>query len=89
MNSCNALLIVFCIVIEAFVNSNDIIRYSYILYFVRKVVFHSFFIKILMRLNASFKLNFINHFVFRNRFFISFNKGNEYLFFIINVFIFL
>ena len=45
-------------------NSNDMIKYSYVLYFVRKVVFHSFFIKILMRLNTFFKFNFVNHFAF-------------------------
>ena len=65
------------------------IRYSYIPYFVRKVIFHSFLIKIFMRLNASFKFNFINHFAFLSRFFISFNKDNEYLSFIVSAFVFL
>ena len=65
------------------------IKYLYISHFVRKVVFYSFFIKILMKLNASFKFNFVNHFAFLKRFFISFNKNNEYLFFIVNVFVFL
>ena len=65
------------------------IKYSYISYFVRKAVFYSFFIKIRMRLNAFFKFNFVNHFVFLSRFLISFNKNNEYLFFIVSAFVFL
>ena len=70
-------------------NSNNIIRYSYISYFVRKIVFHSFFIKIFIKLNIFFKFNFVNYFAFLNRFLILFNKDNEYLSFIVNAFIFL
>ena len=70
-------------------SSNDIIKYLYVSYFVRKVVFHSSFIKILIKLNAFFKFNFVNHFAFQSRFFISFNKNNEYLSFIVNAFVFL
>ena len=35
-------------VVEAFVNSNDIIMYSYSLYRMRKVVFYFFFVFILI-----------------------------------------
>ena len=70
-------------------NLNDIIKYSYISYFVRNVVFHLFSFLILMRLKAFLKFNLINYFALRRRFLISFNKNNEYLFFNINVFVFL
>ena len=70
-------------------NLNDIIKYLYVLYFVRKAIFHSFFIRILIKSNAFFKFNFVNHFTFLSRFLISFNKNNEYLSFIISAFVFL
>ncbi len=44
----NALLIIFLYVVEAFVNSNDIIVYLYNLYCIRKAIFHSFLIFILI-----------------------------------------
>ena len=68
---------------------NNIIKYSYVSYFVRKIVFYSFFIVILMKLKMFFRFNFVNYFTFLRRFFISFNINNKYLFFIINVFVFL
>ena len=74
---------------DAFVNSNDIIKYSYISYFVRNVVFHSSSSFILMRLKAFFKFNFVNHLIFRRRFLISFNKDKRYLSFYVNKFVFL
>ncbi len=42
------LLIISYYVVETFVNSNDIIMYSYNLYCMRKIVFYSFFIFILI-----------------------------------------
>ena len=77
------------IVAEAFINSNNIIKYSYISYFVRNVIFYLSLFLILIKLKPFFKFNFINYLAFRRRFFISFNKSNKYLFFYVNAFIFL
>ena len=70
-------------------NLNNIIKYLYVSYFMRNIVFHSSSFLILMKLKIFFKFNLINHFAFRRRFFISFNKNNKYLSFYINAFVFL
>ena len=58
-------------------NLNNIIKYLYVSYFVRNVVFYLFFILILMRLKVFLKFNLINYLTYRNQFLISFNKNNK------------
>ena len=85
----SALLIVLCIVADAFMSLNNIIRYSYILYFVRNAIFHSSLSLILMRLNASLRSSFVNYLAFWSRFFISFSRGSGYLSFCVRIFVLL
>ena len=72
-----------------FINLNYIIKYLYVSYLMRKIIFHLFFILVLIKLTTFFKFKFINYRVFLKRFLILFNKNNEYLFFNINAFILL
>jgi hypothetical protein len=65
-------------VVSAFMSLNDIIRYSYDLYQVRKVVFFSLSFFILIRLYALYRLSVMNYFSLRIRSYSSEIKGNTY-----------
>ena len=77
-----------CRVVEALINSKNIIKYSKSLYFVLNAVFHSSFCLIFIRLNASLRSSLINHHalsILILRFVI---KKSKYLFFYVSALIF-